>query len=86
MGLWGIKYSDVEKNWWVDVVIQETMPVIRLEKVGEQVIADGFEEGMGLVLARRVKIPSSALDDWAADTAVMLTRVELAPESSTSSS
>ena len=86
MGLWGIKYSDLEKNWWVDVVIQETMPVIRLEKVGEQVVADGFEESTGLVLARRVKIPSSTLDDWAADTAVMLTRVELAPESSTSSS
>ena len=43
MGLWGIKYSDLEKNWWVDVVIQETMPVIRIEKIGEQVVADGFE-------------------------------------------
>jgi len=36
----------------------------------------------GPVLARRVSIPADAFEDWPIDTPVILTRVELAPDSS----
>ncbi len=85
MGLWGIKYSDIDEKWWVDVVLQEDPPAIRREKIGEQIVTDGFEGVTGPVLARKASIPPTALSDWPSETAVILTRAELGPDSSTSS-
>ena len=85
MGLWAIKYADEHQKWWVDVILQEAPPVAR-EKVGERVITEGFGEVTGLVLTRRASIPADALEDWPADTPVILTRAELGPDSSLSTS
>ncbi len=49
-------------------------------------ITEGFGEVTGLVLARRTSIPADALEDWPADTPVILTRAELGPDSSLSTS
>ena len=86
MGLWGIKYADIDEKWWVDVVLQDAPPAIRREKVGEQVVTDGFEGVTGPVLARKASIPPTALSDWPSETAVILTRAELGPDSSISTS
>jgi hypothetical protein len=86
MGLWGIKYADIDEKWWVDVVLQDAPPAIRRAKVGEQVVTDGFEGVTGPVLARKASIPPTALSDWPSETVVILTRAELGPDSSTSTS
>jgi len=84
MGLWAIKYADEHEKWWVDLVVQEKPPAVARGKAGDRVVTDGFAEVTGLVLARRVSIPSDALEDWPIDTPVILTRAELAPDSSLS--
>jgi len=86
MGLWAIKYSDEHQKWWVDVVLQDAPPPVAREKIGERVITEGFGEVTGLVLVRRTSIPADALEDWPADTPVILTRAELGPDSSLSTS
>ncbi len=67
MGLWAIKYADVDDKWWVDVVLQEAPPAVP-------------------VLARKASIPPAALGDWPSDTPVILTRAEIGPDSSLSTS
>jgi len=52
-GTLGIKYSDIDEKWWVDVVLQDAPPAIRREKIGEQVVTDGFESVTGPVLVRK---------------------------------
>jgi hypothetical protein len=84
MGLWAIKYADEHEKWWVDLVVQEKPPAVARGKAGDRVMTEGFAEVTGLVLARRVSIPSDALEDWPIDTPVILTRAELAPDSSLS--
>ena len=84
MGLWAIKYADEHEKWWVDLVVQEKPPAVVRGKAGDRVVTDGFAEVTGLMLARRVSIPSDALEDWPIDTPVILTRAELAPDSSLS--
>ena len=84
MGLWAIKYADEHGKWWVDLVVQERPPAIARGKVGDRVITEGFADATGPVLARRVSIPPEALEDWPIDTPVILTRAELAPDSSLS--
>lgn len=84
MGLWAIKYADEHEKWWVDLVVQEKPPAVARGKVGDRVITEGFTEVTGPVLARRVSIPPEALEDWPIDTPVILTRAELAPDSSLS--
>jgi hypothetical protein len=86
MGLWGMKYSDADDKWWVDMVLQETPPAVRLEQVGGRVVADGFDGVIGPVLVHKASIPPEALNDWPSDTPVILTRVELGPDSSLSTS
>ena len=86
MGLWAIKYADEHEKWWVDVVVQDAPPAVARGKVGERVVTEGFTEVTGPMLARRVSIPAEALEDWPADTAVMLTRAEIGPDSSLSTS
>jgi hypothetical protein len=86
MGLWAIKYADEHQKWSVDVVLQEAPPPVVREKIGDRVITEGFGEVTGLVLTRRASIPADALEDWPADTAVILTRAELGPDSSLSTS
>jgi hypothetical protein len=49
-------------------------------------VTEGFTEVTGPVVARRASIPAGALEDWPADTAVILTRAELGPDSSLSTS
>ena len=84
MGLWAIKYADEHEKWWVDLVIQENPPAVARGKAGDRVVTEGFADVTGPVLARRVSIPSEALEDWPIDTPVILTRAELAPDSSLS--
>lgn len=84
MGLWAIKYADEHEKWWVDLVVQETPPAVARGKVGDRVVTEGFAEVTGPVLARRASIPPEALEDWPIDTPVILTRAELAPDSSLS--
>jgi hypothetical protein len=86
MGLWAIKYTDEHDKWWLDVVLQEAPPPVSREKVGERVVTEGFAEITGLAIARRTSIPHDALEDWPADTPVILTRAELGPDSSLSTS
>jgi hypothetical protein len=86
MGLWAIKYTDEHEKRWLDVVLQEAPPPVSREKVGERVVTEGFAEVTGLVIARRTSIPDDALEDWPADTPVVLTRAELGPDSSLSTS
>jgi hypothetical protein len=86
MGLWAIKYSDEHEKWWVDVVLQDKPPAVARGKVGNRVVTEGFTEVTGPVVARRASIPPGALEDWPADTAVILTRAELGPDSSLSTS
>ena len=43
MGLWGMKYSDADDKWWVDLVLQDAPPAVRLDKVGGRVVTDGFD-------------------------------------------
>jgi hypothetical protein len=86
MGLWGMKYSDADDKWWVDMVLQETPPAVRLEQVGGRVVADGFDGVIGPVLVHKASIPPEALNDWPSDTPVILTRVELGPDTSLSTS
>ena len=38
MGLWAIKYADVDEKWWVDVVLQEAPPAVSREQVGGRVV------------------------------------------------
>jgi len=84
MGLWAIKYADEHEKWWVDLVVQENPPAVARGKAGDRVVTEGFADVTGPVLARRVSIPSEALEDWPIDTPVILTRAELAPDSSLS--
>ena len=84
MALWAIKYADEHEKWWIDLVIQEKPPAVARGKAGDRVVTEGFTEVSGPVLARRVSIPADALEDWPIDTPVILTRAELAPESSLS--
>jgi len=86
MGLWGMKYSDADEKWWVDVVLQEAPPLVHRDRVGGRVVTDGFDGVIGPVLVHKASIPPEALDDWPSDTPVILTRVELGPESSLSTS
>jgi len=86
MGLWAIKYADLDDKWWVDVVLQEAPPAVSREKVGGRLVTDGFQGVTGPVLARKASIPPTALDDWPSDTPVILTRAELGPDSSISTS
>ncbi len=86
MGLWAIKYADEHDKWWVDVVLQDAPPPVSREKVGGRVVTEGFAEVTGLVIARRTSIPADALEGWPADTPVILTRAELGPDSSLSTS
>jgi len=86
MGLWAIKYADEHDKWWIDVVLQDAPPAVSREKVGERVVTEGFAEVTGLLIARRTSIPADALEDWPADTPVILTRAELGPDSSLSTS
>jgi len=86
MGLWAIKYSDEHEKWWLDVVIQDAPPAVTRGKVGDRVVTEGFAEATGPVVARRASIPAGALEDWPADTPVILTRAELGPDSSLSTS
>lgn len=74
MAVWGIKYSDVDDKWWVDLVLQDKAPKVRRETVGGQALTDGFDTVDGQFLARKASIPPTALSDWPADTPV-----ELAP-------
>jgi hypothetical protein len=76
MGLWAIKYSDEHEKWWVDVVLQDTPPAVARGKVEGRVVTEGFAEVKGPVVARRASIPA----------AVILTRAELGPDSSLSTS
>jgi len=86
MGLWAIKYSDEHEKWWLDVVIQDAPPAVTRGKVGDRVVTEGFAEATGPVVARRASIPAGTLEDWPADTPVILTRAELGPDSSLSTS
>ena len=86
MGLWGMKYSDTHEKWWVDIGLQDAPPAVRLSQVGGRVVTDGFYAVTGPVLARKASIPPEALNDWPSDTPVILTRVELGPDSSLSTS
>jgi len=86
MGLWAIKYSDEHEKWWVDVVLQDRPPAVVRGKVEGRVVTEGFAEVTGPVVARRASIPAAALGDWPADTPVILTRAELGPDSSLSTS
>jgi hypothetical protein len=86
MGLWAIKYSDEHEKRWVDVVLQDALPAVARGTVGDRVVTEGFTEATGPVAARRASIPAAALEDWPADTPVILTRAELGPESSLSTS
>jgi hypothetical protein len=86
MGLWAIKYADVDDTWWVDVVLQEAPPGVCREKVGGRLVTGGFEDVTGSVLARRASIPPTALSDWPSDTPVILTRAEIGPDTSISTS
>lgn len=86
MGLWGMKYADADDKWWVDLVLQDAPPAVRLDQVGGRVVADGFDGVTGPVLVHKASIPSEALNDWPSDTPVILTRVELGPETSLSTS
>ena len=79
MGLWAIKYADIDEKWWLDVVLQEASPEVRRDKVGGRVVTDGFTGVTGAVLARKVSVPPASLEDWPSDTPVVLTRAELAP-------
>jgi hypothetical protein len=79
MGLWGIKYADIDDKWWVDVVLQEAPPAVRSVKVGGSVVTDGFDNVTGPVLVRKGSVPPTALADWPSDTPVVLTRVDLGP-------
>jgi hypothetical protein len=86
MGLWAIKYSDEHEKWWVDMVVQNAPPAVARAKVGDRVVTEGFAEVTGAVVARRASIPATALEDWPAETPVILTRAELGPDSSLSAS
>jgi hypothetical protein len=86
MGLWAIKYSDEHEKWCVDVVLQDAPPAVARGKVEGRVVTEGFTEVTGPVVARRVSIPAAALEDWPAETPVILTRAELGPDSSLSTS
>ncbi len=86
MGLWAIKYADADEKWWVDVVLQEAPPAVSREQVGGRVVTAGFKSVTGPVLARKASIPPAALEDWPSDTPVILTRAEIGPDSSLSTS
>ncbi len=86
MGLWGMKYSDADDKWWVDVVLQDAPPSVRVDQVGGRIVTDGFDGVTGPVLVHKASIPPEALNDWPSDTPVILTRVELGPETSLSAS
>jgi hypothetical protein len=86
MGLWAIKYADEHEKCWVDVVVQEAPPAVARAKIGDRVVTEGFAAASGPVIGRRVSIPADALEDWPIDTPVILTRAELGPDSSLSTS
>jgi hypothetical protein len=86
MGLWAIKYADIDDKWWVGVVLQEAPPAVSRQEVGGRVVTVGFESATGPVLARKASIPPAALGDWPSDTPVILTRAEIGPASSLSTS
>jgi hypothetical protein len=86
MGLWAIKYADTDDKWWVDVVLQEAPPAVSWEEVGGRVVTVGFETVTGPVLAWKASIAPAALGDWPSDTPVILTRAEIGPDSSFSTS
>ena len=67
-------------------MLQEAPPAVSREEVGGRVVTVGFESVTGSVLARKASIPPAALGDWPSDTAVILTRAEIGPDSSLSTS
>ena len=86
MGLWAIKYADEDEKWWVDMVCQDGPPGVARGKVGARVVVKGFSNVMGPVLVRKASIPADAFEDWPTDTPIVLTRAEIAPDLSLSSS
>ena len=38
MGLWAIKYADIDDKWWVDVVLQEAPPAVSRQEVGGRIM------------------------------------------------
>ncbi|MDP2700716.1 MAG: hypothetical protein Q8P98_01465 [Candidatus Rokubacteria bacterium] len=81
-----MKYLDADDKWWVDMVLQDAPPAVRLDRVGGRVVADGFDGVTGPVLVHKASIPQEALNDRPSDTPAILTRVELGPDSSLSTS
>jgi hypothetical protein len=67
MPLWGIKYSDVDDRWWVDLVCQETAPEVRYLLIGARAVADGFHVLDGRLLVRKASIRPDDLADWPTD-------------------
>jgi hypothetical protein len=86
VGLWGMKYSDADDKWWVDLVLQDAPPSVRRDQVGGRVMTDGFDGVTGPVLAHKASIPPEALNDWPSDTPVILTCIELGADTSLSTS
>jgi hypothetical protein len=86
MGLWAIKYADADEKWWVDVVLQEAPPAVSRQQVGGRVVTAGFDGVTGPVLARKASITSAAHEVWPSDTPVILTREEIGPDTSLSTS
>ena len=72
MPLWGIKYMDLDEQWWLDLRLQETPPPVSSVAVGARVFVDGFGPDGGRVVARRTSIRSTDLPDWPADAPVAL--------------
>lgn len=86
MRRWGMKYSDPDDKWWVDLALQDAPPSVRLDQVGGRVVTESFDGVTGPVLVHKASIPPEALNEWPSDTPVILTRVELGPDSSLSTS
>jgi hypothetical protein len=86
VGLWGMKYSDADDKWWVELLLQDAPPSVRVDQVDGRVVTDGFDGVTGPVLVHKASIPPEALNYWPSDTPVILTRVELGPETSLSTS
>jgi hypothetical protein len=73
--LWGIKYSDIDDRWWVDLVCQKDAPEVRVQLIGARAVGDGFEVGDGHLLVRRASIGPEDLPDWPSDRPVLLAPV-----------
>lgn len=75
MSLWGIKYSDIDDRWWVDLVCQEKVPEVRYVLIGARAIADGFQVSDGRLLVRKASIRPDDLADWPTDSPTLLAPV-----------